>query len=208
MKRLFLVACSAVLILTSSSALAGRHGHHARSARSADTRVRSTITRSGPVGTRHAVTTRNSNRSRNWNRSANWNRPRNWSASQNWNGNRHRRHHHHHHGSRFVFIGSFGYPYYWYPYYSYYPSAYSYYSSDYGAYSNAQPSYENNSYEGRGSIVVEVQRRLAREGYYQGAIDGVMGSRTHYAIRAYERAHGLSADGEIDDQLLGAMGLR
>ena len=61
---------------------------------------------------------------------------------------------------------------------------------------------------GGGSIVIEVQRRLAREGFYRGSIDGVMGSRTHYAIRAYERSHGLTPDGEIDDRLLGAMGLR
>ncbi len=113
-------------------------------------------------------------------------------------------------------MGSFGYPYYPFGYssYDYYP--YSYYDSsnyypysyDDNSYSDAQPGYDDGSYRGGGSIIIEVQRRLAREGFYKGAIDGVMGSRTHYAIRAYERSHGLTPDGEIGDQLLGAMGLR
>jgi peptidoglycan hydrolase-like protein with peptidoglycan-binding domain len=34
-----------------------------------------------------------------------------------------------------------------------------------------------------------LQRRLARAGYYNGAIDGIMGSQTRRAIRAYERAY-------------------
>jgi hypothetical protein len=134
------------------------------------------------------------------------------------NGNGWRRHHHHHDcdDDRFFFYGSFGYPFYpfgysyynYYPYYgysSYYPTSYdvSYDNNDY------QSDYNDGSYgDGGGSIVLEVQRRLAREGFYQGPLDGVMGSRTHYAIRAYERSHGLRADGEIDDQLLGTMGLR
>ena len=56
-----------------------------------------------------------------------------------------------------------------------------------------------------GSVVLEVQRRLAREGYYRGTLDGAMGSRTYYAIRAYKRAHGLRADGEINSQLLASL---
>ena len=57
-------------------------------------------------------------------------------------------------------------------------------------------------------MVVQVQRRLAREGYYHGPIDGIMGSRTHYAIRAFERAHGLRVDGAISNELLATMRLR
>jgi peptidoglycan hydrolase-like protein with peptidoglycan-binding domain len=34
---------------------------------------------------------------------------------------------------------------------------------------------------------VNIQRRLARAGYYHGRIDGVMGPRTRSAMRAYER---------------------
>jgi Putative peptidoglycan binding domain len=126
-----------------------------------------------------------------------------------------------------VFVGGFGYPfypysyygypYYGYPYYSSYSSyGYPYYGSssygydpyDYGYnnYNYNQPRYRADA--SGGSMVVQVQRRLAREGYYHGPIDGIMGTRTHYAIRAYERAHGLRVDGAISDQLLGTMGLR
>lgn len=100
-----------------------------------------------------------------------------------------------------MFIGGYGYPFYGYPYYSYYPYGYRYYGTN-------QVVYETNSNGAGGSVVVQVQQQLARDGYYRGAIDGVMGSRTHYAIRAYERSHGLSVDGEIDDELLGTMRLR
>ena len=56
--------------------------------------------------------------------------------------------------------------------------------------------------------MIQVQTRLARAGYYHGPIDGAMGPRTHYAIRAYERDHGLRVDGMISGQLLRNMGLR
>lgn len=57
------------------------------------------------------------------------------------------------------------------------------------------------------SLVVEVQRKLARAGYYRGAIDGIIGRGTRSAIRAYERSHRLRVDGLIDQQLLARMGL-
>ena len=115
--------------------------------------------------------------------------------------------------------GGYGYPYYSYgpsvsfgfgsPYsYGYYPYGYSsYYPSDYsyGYYGYNRPGYDSYA---NGSIVIQVQSRLARAGYYRGAIDGVMGPRTHYAIQAYERDHGLRVDGTISGQLLRNMGLR
>jgi peptidoglycan hydrolase-like protein with peptidoglycan-binding domain len=52
-----------------------------------------------------------------------------------------------------------------------------------------------------------VQRRLARAGYYHGAIDGVIGNRTRSAIRAYEQSHGLIVDGRIDRRLLATLGI-
>jgi Putative peptidoglycan binding domain len=106
-----------------------------------------------------------------------------------------------------VFAGGnsfgFGYPYYSYGYYPY--SYYGYYPYDYtfGYYYN-QPAY--GAYNG--SIVVQVQTRLARAGYYHGAIDGVMGPRTRYAIQAYERDHGLRVDGVISGSLMRNMDLR
>jgi hypothetical protein len=127
-------------------------------------------------------------------------------------------------GSRYGYsypYRSYGYGY-GYPYYSYgpsvsfgfgYPYSYGYYPYDYygtqpysyGYYGHNRPAY--NTYA-NGSIVIQVQSRLARAGYYRGAIDGVMGPRTHYAIQAYERDHGLRVDGTISGQLLRNMGLR
>ena len=92
----------------------------------------------------------------------------------------------------FIFFDSFGFPFFYpYPYYGYYP--YDYYGyNDYGY--------------GNTNTVVEVQRRLARAGYYHGAIDGIMGPQTRRAIRAYERDHNMPAYGVIDQQLLATMG--
>src|SRR5260370_6210312 len=129
-------------------------------------------------------------------------------------------------GSRFGYsypygsCGSgYGYPYYsygpsvsfgfGYPYYSYgYP--YGYYGSYPSDYSYGYYSYDRSGYGGyaNGSVVIQVQSRLARAGYYRGAIDGVMGPRTRYAIQAYERDHGLRVDGAISGSLLRNMGLR
>jgi peptidoglycan hydrolase-like protein with peptidoglycan-binding domain len=74
---------------------------------------------------------------------------------------------------------------------------------------SSYPSYYNRSvYRGSsGSTVARVQERLARSGYYRGSVDGVMGPRTRYAIRVYERRHGLPADGIIDRRLLATMGI-
>jgi len=107
---------------------------------------------------------------------------------------------------RFVFFGDFGDPffYYPYPYYGYYP--YGYYPYGYG-----YDSYDQPVYQGRGgytdSLIGQVQLRLARSGYYHGAIDGVSGNATRSAIREYERAHSLPADGQISGRLLTTMGL-
>ena len=113
-----------------------------------------------------------------------------------------------------VFVDTFGFPSWGWgwgsPYYSfgfgypYYPYIYGYYPYSYGYYT--QPTYRGQSVSS--DVVVRVQERLARAGYYHGAIDGVAGPRTRSAIRAYERAHGLRVDGVISDQLLGTMGLR
>jgi hypothetical protein len=119
--------------------------------------------------------------------------------------------------SRSYSYGSRSYGYgYGYPYYSYGPSvsfgfgspySYGYYPYDYsyGYYGYNRPGYDSYA---NGSIVIQVQSRLARAGYYRGVIDGVMGPRTHYAILAYERDHGLRADGAISGQLVRNMGLR
>ena|SRR5437660_121667 len=127
-------------------------------------------------------------------------------------------------GSRYGYsypYGSYGYGY---PYYSYgpsvsfgfgYPYSYGYYPYGYSSYYPYDYSYGYNSYNqpgystyASGSIVIQVQSRLARAGYYRGPIDGVMGPGTRFAIRAYERDHGLRVDGVISGSLTRNMGLR
>src|SRR6266566_2898323 len=135
----------------------------------------------------------------------------NWN---NWNGNW--RHHHGH--NDVVFIGDFGFPWWWgwgsyypwgypYGYYGYGDGGYGYGGYGYGGYGyggygdggygynygQRQPGYGYGS--GTRSRVVELQRRLARAGYYNGSVDGVMGPQTRRAIRAYERDHGYADAG-------------
>jgi hypothetical protein len=106
----------------------------------------------------------------------------------------------------FVFFGDFGDPFFYYPYgyYGYYP--YDYYPGGYG-----YDSYDPSVYQRRAgytdSVVGQVQLRLARAGYYHGAVDGVSGNATRKAIRDYQRAHSLPADGQIRGRLLTSMGL-
>jgi len=107
---------------------------------------------------------------------------------------------------------SYGYPYYGYGYYPYSGFSFGYYPYNYGypydysyGYYNSRPAYGTYA---NGSIVAQVQARLARAGYYHGAIDGAMGPRTRYAIERYERDHGLRIDGAINGQLLRNLGLR
>src|ERR1700730_14402847 len=91
----------------------------------------------------------------------------------------------HHDGDHFFhrhdrFFFGFGYPFYGYPYY-YYPYDYGYYGYSGAAYSDQYWS----------DLTAAVQTELARDGYYHGAIDGVVSSDTLRAIRAYRKAKGL-----------------
>ena len=85
---------------------------------------------------------------------------------------------------------------------------YPYYNSGYGGYPYGYNSYGSSYSRGYGSnVVVEVQQRLARAGYYRGVIDGVAGRRTRGAIARWESSHGMYADGRIDRELLRSLGL-
>jgi hypothetical protein len=144
----------------------------------------------------------------NWNgnhwNGAHWN---NWNGNH-WNGahwnNWNWHHHHHDHFNDVTFIGGFGgFPFwgwgwgwgYPYGYYGSYP--YGYYGNGYyggggyygsGYYGNSGYGYNNGYSNGYGSSssVTELQRKLADGGYYHGPIDGIMGSRTQHALRAYQ----------------------
>ena len=55
--------------------------------------------------------------------------------------------------------------------------------------------------------LASIQRRLAELGYDPGPADGRAGPRTRTAIQAFQRARGLSADGEPTPALRTALGL-
>jgi peptidoglycan hydrolase-like protein with peptidoglycan-binding domain len=52
------------------------------------------------------------------------------------------------------------------------------------------------------AYVAGIQRALAEHGFYNGAADGVAGSATTRAIRAYQQKAGLPVDGEPSKSLL------
>jgi peptidoglycan hydrolase-like protein with peptidoglycan-binding domain len=52
------------------------------------------------------------------------------------------------------------------------------------------------------AVIAEIQRELARRGFYDGAPDGVYGPRTDSAIRDFEQAAGLRPSAEPNDVLL------
>jgi peptidoglycan hydrolase-like protein with peptidoglycan-binding domain len=56
-----------------------------------------------------------------------------------------------------------------------------------------------------GEIINDIQRELARRGYYDGAIDGLYGPKTDAAIRDFEQAAGLKPSTEPNEALLQAM---
>ena len=58
-----------------------------------------------------------------------------------------------------------------------------------------------------GSVVTQIQKKLSAWGYYDGAVDGVYGSRTEAAVRYFQEKNGLTADGKAGAQTLAAMGI-
>jgi peptidoglycan hydrolase-like protein with peptidoglycan-binding domain len=56
-----------------------------------------------------------------------------------------------------------------------------------------------------GEIISDIQRELARRGFYDGSIDGRHGPKTDSAIRDFEHAAGLKASGEVNEALLRTM---
>lgn len=57
----------------------------------------------------------------------------------------------------------------------------------------------------RGPAVADLQRRLAAAGYSPGTVDAIFGAQTDAAVRALQRARGLSVDGIAGSQTWGAL---
>jgi len=58
-----------------------------------------------------------------------------------------------------------------------------------------------------GGLVVDVQRSLARKGYYRGVIDGDLGPRTRAAIREWQIDCRLPVTGQLDTPTLRSLAL-
>lgn len=58
-----------------------------------------------------------------------------------------------------------------------------------------------------GELVSEMQSRLKEWGYYSGEVDGIFGSETEEAVKAFQRKNGLEADGRVGPATLTALGL-
>jgi hypothetical protein len=145
------------------------------------------------------------------NRTGNWNGQRfngqRFVGNRNWSGQRWSNNHWNnnwswrHHRRNFVFVDvgfpfwGWGYPYYYdyYPYGYYGGGYYGSYNYNYGngyGYNNGYGNGYGNGYSGGyDAKVAELQRRLANAGYYRGEIDGIFGSRTQYALKAYRHDH-------------------
>jgi hypothetical protein len=152
---------------------------------------------------------------RNWNNTnKNWN---NTNKNRNWNNTagtftyeqarRNHRHDRHDRGwwrSHYSRIALFAGGYYfwndgyWYPAYGYDPyySSYTYDEPIYG-YNDLQP----------GDVITNVQTALQEQGYYQDAVDGLIGPRTRAALSAFQRDRGLPITAAIDGPTLQALGL-
>ena len=59
-----------------------------------------------------------------------------------------------------------------------------------------------------GSVVSQIQTKLKSWGYYSYAVDGIYGSRTESAVRAFQQRNGLTADGIAGPTTLSALGIR
>ena len=58
-----------------------------------------------------------------------------------------------------------------------------------------------------GDLVVDVQRSLARKGYYRGVIDGDLGPRTRASIREWQMDCRLPVTGQLDAATLRSLAL-
>jgi len=122
----------------------------------------------------------------------------------------------------------YGYPYYGYNPYDYYPSNY-YSPSDYSygypygydssaGYDPSAYNPDDAEYYSRGGAynssdqyndrtIADAQTQLAKEGYYRGDIDGVLGPETRRAITSFQSDHGLRVTGNLTQETLSTLGL-
>lgn len=64
-----------------------------------------------------------------------------------------------------------------------------------------------SKYGSSGEEVRQIQDKLKRWGYYNGNVDGIYGSQTTAAVKAFQKKNGLAVDGIAGSQTLAAMGI-
>ena len=104
------------------------------------------------------------------------------------------------HYDRIIFVNSGWYYWnagYWFPAWGYAPSVSYVYDGPIYAYNGWTPD----------QVTVNVQEQLARAGYYDGPIDGVLGPMTREAIAAFQADNGLAITSAIDEPTLATLGV-
>ena len=193
-KKLILLSCVVPCVFAVSTATAQMRGHHAPMARMPMHRAPMLGSTAGMPMHRASMLSSASGfrrfNDRDFDRDDRFRRFHRFNDGDFDRDDRFRRFHHFNRFNEIVFFDDFGFPFF--PFYyppPYYP--YPYYPYGYGGY-GYQGGY------GNGSSVVQLQRRLARAGYYHGAIDGIMGPATRRAMRAYENTHNQRGYGMTD----------
>jgi hypothetical protein len=191
--------------LRHSSSASRDHDHNVASSRS-----RSSVHHSSP-STRHLASSSSHHRDRSHyarrheHHSSQWYRDNHWSYDYDY----YRSHHQHRYcnDSLGVYVIENSAPSYYYPDNGYYYGRS--YNSGYGyGYSEPAPVYQVNTYYGADfETRLAVQDALAQAGYYNGALDGIVGAGTRAAIANYQYDNGLPETGIIDNALLQSLGL-
>ena len=104
------------------------------------------------------------------------------------------------HYDRIIFVNNGWYYWnagYWFPAWGYAPSVSYVYDGPIYAYNGWTPD----------RVTVDVQEHLARAGYYDGPIDGVLGPMTREAIAAFQADNGLAVTSAIDEPTLATLGI-
>ena len=104
------------------------------------------------------------------------------------------------HYDRIIFVNNGWYYWnagYWFPAWGYAPSVSYVYDGPIYGYNGWSPD----------RVTVDVQEQLARAGYYDGPIDGVLGPMTREAIAAFQADNGLAVTSAIDEPTLATLGL-
>ena len=80
------------------------------------------------------------------------------------------------------------------------------YDPYYSTYSYDEPIYGYNNLE-PGQVIANVQRALQEQGYFDDAVDGLIGPRTRAVLSDFQRDNGLPITAAIDGLTLQVLGV-